>query len=188
VRRWLVVVALLAAPACATPDDRTPTATGTTPPARPSSTPINPVLYFNLTEEDALAYLEALDLRIERALHEGDLGVLHDLYTADGPAGREASARIISNFRRRVVDRLRYEVLSTRVLTIRSQLAAFRQVREVHPCAYRYGDLTDVTPDRRIARQVVIRYMADENLNWKIDREVVVREEPTGRNVPRCPP
>jgi hypothetical protein len=192
VGRWwiLVVAALLVVPACASADGETPEAGPPTPPPppSPSSTPIPPVLYFNLTEEDALDYLEALDLRIEEALHDGDLGALHDLYTSEGPAGRGAAARIISNFRRRVVDRLRYEALSTRVLKIRSQLAVFRQVREVHPCAYKYGDRSDVTPDHRIVREVVIRYMADENLNWKIDREVVMSQEPTGRRVTRCPP
>jgi hypothetical protein len=192
VGRWwvFVVVGLLLVPACAPADGETPAAGPATPPPppSPSSTPIPPVLYFNLTEEDALEYLEALDLRIEEALHDGDLGALHDLYTSEGPAGRGAAARIIRNFRRRVVDRLRYEALSTRVLKIRSQLAVFRQVREVHPCVYRYGDRSDVTPDHRIVREVVIRYMAGENLNWKIDREVVVRREPTGRRVTRCPP
>jgi hypothetical protein len=192
VGRWwiLVVAALLVVPACASADGETPEAGPATPPPppSPSSTPIPPVLYFNLTEEDALDYLEALDLRIEEALHAGDLGALHDLYTSEGPAGRGAAARIIRNFRRRVVDRLRYEALSTRVLKIRSQLAVFRQVREVHPCVYKYGDRSDVTPDHRIVREVVIRYMADENLNWKIDREVVISQEATGRRVARCPP
>jgi hypothetical protein len=87
-----------------------------------------------------------------------------------------------------VVDRLRYETRSTRVLRIRSQLAVFRQVREVHPCVYVYADRSDVTSDPRIVREVVIRHMAGENLNWKIDREVVVRKMPTGRRVTRCPP
>jgi hypothetical protein len=192
VRRWwvFVVAALLVVPACGPADGETREAGPATPSRAhsPSSTPIPPVLYFNLTEEDALEYLEALDLRIEDALHGGDLGALHDLYTSEGPARRSAAARIIRNFRRRVVDRLRYEALSTRVMKISSQLAVFRQVREVHPCAYRYGDRSDVTPEHPIVREVVIRYMADENLNWKIDREVVVRREPTGRMVTRCPP
>jgi hypothetical protein len=156
--------------------------------ATPSSTPIPPVLYFNLTEEDALQYLENLDLRIQEAFHAGDLGALHDLYTSDGPARRQAAARIIGNFRRGLVDRLRYEVLSTRVLRIGSQVAVFRQVRLVHPCLYTYGDSQDVTRDPRVLRQVVTRHMADERLNWRIHREVVRSEEPTGDRVSACPP
>ena len=191
--RVLVLAACVVATACASsPDEGTGGGSATptpspSPSATPSSTPIPPVLYFNLTEEDALLYLENLDERIEEAFHGGDLGALHDLYTSDGAAGRKAAARIIRDFRRRVVDRRHYEVLHTRVLKIRSQLAVFRQVREVHPCVYTYGDRFDVTPDHRILRQLVIRYMADERLNWKIHREVVLREEPTGQRIPRCP-
>jgi hypothetical protein len=186
----LVVAVGLTAAACSEPDPSAgpPIPISSRVPATPSSTPIPPVLYFNLTEEDALAYLEALDIRIEEALHRGDLGALHDLYTEDGPAGKRMAARIVRNFQRRVVDRLWYEVVSTRVLRITSQLAVFRQVRLVHPCAFTYGDQYDATPDPRIMRQVVIRTMADENLNWKIDREVVRSEEPTGDRVSPCPP
>jgi hypothetical protein len=191
---FLVLTAWLVATACASsPGEASgggPAAPTPSPsaPATPSSTPIPPVLYFNLTEEDALQYLENLDERIEEALHDGELGPLHDIYTSDGPARRKAAGRIIRNFRRRVVDRLHYEVIQTRVLKIRSQLAVFRQVREVHPCLYTYGDRFDVTPDHRILRQVVIRYMADERLNWKIDREIVRSEVPTGAKVTACPP
>jgi hypothetical protein len=187
----LVLTAWLVATACASSEGEGSgggPAAPTSPSAPPSSTPIPPVLYFNLTEEDALQYLENLDERIEEALHDGELGPLHDIYTSDGPARRKAAARIIRNFRRRVVDRLHYEVFDTKVLKIRSQLAVFRQVREVHPCLYTYADRFDVTPDHRILRQVVIRYMADEQLNWKIDREIVRSEVPTGEKVTACPP
>jgi hypothetical protein len=189
VRRLVVVLAAwMAASACASGGEPFGGPPIPSPTPAPSSTPISPVLYFNLTEEDALAYLEALDERIEDALHRGDLGVLHDLYTWDGPARRLAAARIIRNFRRNEVDRLRYEVLRTEVLRITSQLAVFRQVRLVHPCVYTYRHLDDVTPDPRILRQVVIRYMADENLNWKIDREIVRSEVSIGRTITACPP
>lgn len=156
--------------------------------ATPTSTPIPPVLYFNLTEEDALSYLEALDERIEAALHDGDLGVLHDLFIRDSPARRDISRRIIRNFQRRLVDRTRYEPVTTEVLRVTSQLAVFRQVRLVHPCVYTYYGRHDTTPDPRVTRQVTLRYMADENLNWKIDREVVKSEKPTGEKVTACPP
>ncbi|HEX2026066.1 MAG TPA: hypothetical protein VHH92_06695 [Actinomycetota bacterium] len=153
----------------------------------PSSTPIPPVLYFNLTEEDALLYLNALMRRIEEARHDGDLGALEDLYMPDSPAREEASAVIIRNFRRRLVDRTHIEAVSTQVLRTSSQLAVFRQVRLVEPCVYTYAHQEDVTADDRIVRQVVRIYMADENLNWKIEREVVLSEEPTGARVRSCP-
>jgi hypothetical protein len=178
---------LLAGCSSAQSEPRETAVVTSSPAPTPSSTPIPPVLYFNLTEADARLYLAALDRRIEEARQDGDLGALEDLYTPDGPARREAAAEIIRNFRRRLVDRTRVEVLSTRVLRIRSQLAVFRQVRLVEPCVYTYGSQYDVTPDDRILRQVVIRHMADENLNWKIDREVVLSEQPTGRRVRACP-
>jgi hypothetical protein len=183
----VAVAGLVAGCAPARTEPRETAIVTSSPAPTPSSTPIPPVLYFNLTEEDALLYLAALDRRIEEARHDGDLGALQDLYTPDGPARKEASAEIIRNFRRRFIDRTHVEALSTRVLRIRSQLAVFRQVRLVEPCVYEYGSQRDVTPDDRVVRQVVIRYMADENLNWKIDREVVLSEKPTGRRVQACP-
>jgi hypothetical protein len=158
------------------------------PASTPTSTPIPPVLYFNLTEEDALSYLEALDERIEQALHDGDLGALQDLFVGDGPARKEISRRIIRSFQRRLVDRTRYEPVSTKVLRVTSQLAVFRQVRLVYPCVYTYDGRYDVTPDHRVMRQVVIRWMADEQLNWRIERELVRSEKPTGEKVTACPP
>jgi hypothetical protein len=166
---------------------RTPSP-ASSPEASPSSTPIPPVLYFNLTEEDALSYLEALDQRIEDALHDGDLGALHDLFIRGSPARRDISRRIIRNFQHRLVDRTRYEPVTTEVLRVTSQLAVFRQVRLVHPCVYTYYGRHDTTPDARVTRQVTLRYMADENLNWKIEREVVKSENPTGQKVTACPP
>jgi hypothetical protein len=185
-----LAVSLLAGCAASGPEEagRPPPSPVFSPEASPTSTPIHPVLYFNLTEEDALAYLEALDERIEQAMHEGDLGALHDIYTREGVARRKAAARIVANFRRRLVDRLRYEVLDTEVLRIGSQLAVFRQVRLVRPCVYTFNGRHDETPDPHVTRQVVLRYMADENLNWKIDREVVVSERRTGAKVTACPP
>lgn len=162
--------------------DPTPSAT-----PRPTSTPVHPVVYFNVTEEDALLYLNALMRRIEQARHDGDLGALEDLFMPDSPARKKASAVIIRNFRRRLVDRTHIEVVSTRVLRTSSQLAVFRQVRLVEPCVYAYASQEDLTPDDRIVRQVVRVYMADENLNWKIDREVLLSEEPTGKRVRSCP-
>jgi hypothetical protein len=168
-------------------DGRGPGEAASSPAPVPSSTPVNPVLYFNLTEEDALAYLEQLDQRIEEALHDGDLGALQDLYVTGSPAARRMAGRIIRNFRQGLVDRLEYEVLDTRVLRISSQLAVFRQVRLAVPCVYTFAGHQDVTPDPRVMRQVVVRYMADERLNWRIEREVVRSEEPTGENA-SCPP
>jgi hypothetical protein len=183
----LAAVATIGACGGEAPSDRPTTSPSPSLAASPSSTPIPPVLYFNLTEDDALAYLEALDERIEDALHDGELGALNDLYTADGPARPDVTARIVRTFRRGLVDRTRHEVTDTKVVRIRSQLAVFRQTRLVHPCVYTYANRFDVTPDPRVLRQVVVRYMADENLNWKIDREVIVSERPTGQKVIVCP-
>ena len=189
----VVLACLLAAcsPARTEPRQKaTPTPTATPAPSptpRVSSTPIPPVLYFNLTEEDALLYLNALTRRIEEARHDGDLGALEDLYMPDSPARKQAAAVIIRNFRRRLVDRTHTEVVSTRVLSVSSPLAVFRQVRLIEPCLYTYANQYDVTPDDRIVRQVVRVYMADENLNWKIQREVILSEEPTGERVQACP-
>ncbi|HZB04372.1 MAG TPA: hypothetical protein VE737_08635, partial [Actinomycetota bacterium] len=192
-RYWLVIplaAAYLAGCASSGPEKSGRATPGPTssPASTPTSTPIPPVLYFNLTEEDALSYLEALDERIEEALHDGDLGALHDLFIGDGPARREIARRIIRTFQRRLVDRTRYEPVSTKVLRITSQLAVFRQVRLVYPCVYTYDDWYDVTPDDRVMRQVVIRRMADEQLNWRIEREVVRSEKPIGEKVTACPP
>lgn len=147
----------------------------------------HPVLYFNLSEEDALDYLAGLEERALEALHDGDLGALHDVYTSDGPARRKAAATIVREFRQNLVDRTKIEVIRTKVLKIRSQMAVFRQVRLVYPCIWTYDDRFDVTPDHRVVRQVLIRYMAAERLNWRLHRDVIRREEPTGDRVTACP-
>jgi hypothetical protein len=183
---FLVSVLAAACTSSAEGDGRAP-GEASSPAPVPSSTPVHPVLYFNLTEDDALAYLGELDRRIEEALHDGDLGALQDLYVTESLAARRMAGRIIRNFRQGLVDRLRYEVLDTRVLMISSQLAVFRQVRLAVPCVYTFAGHKDATPDPRVMRQVVIRYMADERLNWRIEREVVRSAEPTGENAP-CPP
>jgi hypothetical protein len=183
---FLVSVLAAACTTSAADDGGTP-GEASSPAPVPSSTPVHPVLYFNLTEDDALAYLEELDRRIEEALHDGDLGALQDLFVTGSPAALRMAGRIIRNFRQGLVDRLRYEVLDTRVLRISSQLAVFRQVRLAVPCVYTFAGHKDVTPDPRVMRQVVIRNMADEGLNWRIEREVVRSEEPTGENA-SCPP
>jgi hypothetical protein len=188
---WTGLVVCVAAAACSSPGaggaGAAPTTSAPTP--RPSVTlsAEHPVLHFNLTEEDALTYLEELDRRSLEALHDGDLGALRDLYTTDGPARREIAGTIIRQFRKGLVDSTDIEVMDTQVLRITSQLAVFRQVRLVRPCVYTAGTLYDVTPDHRVLRQVMIRYMADERLNWRIHREVIERSVPTGEKVTACP-
>jgi hypothetical protein len=184
----LLLVAAVAG-ACSSPDPETGGAGVSTPTPEASAdhSVLPPVLYFNLTEEDALTYLEELDHRIQEAIHHGDLGALHDIYTHDGPAGLEAADTIIRQFRRGLVDSTDIEVVSTEVLRITSQLAVFRQVRLVRPCVYTFGAQQDVTPDHRVMRQTVIRHMADERLNWRIHREVIERSVPTGERVTACP-
>ena len=166
------------------------------PGARPSSpspsstsTPVAPTLYFNLDDdEEALDYLSDIEGRAVEALHRGDLGALHDIYTSDGPARDMAARRIIRNFDHGLVDRTRHRAVKTRVLKVSSQVATFRQVRLVLPCVYSYDANEDVTPDPRVIRQVMMVWMVSEGLNWKIDREVVVRQEATGAKVTSCPP
>jgi hypothetical protein len=188
---WSGLVVCVAAAACSSPGaggaGAAPTTSAPTP--RPSVTlsADHPVQYFNLSEEDALAYLEQLERRALEALHGGDLGAVHDIYTSDGPAGAEAAATIVRQFRRRLVDSTDIEVLDTEVLSITSQLAVFREVRVVRPCVYTLGTLRDVTPDNRVLRQVVIRHMADERLNWRIHRDVIQQSVPTGERVTACP-
>jgi hypothetical protein len=166
-----------------------PTARPSSPSPSPTSTPVAPTLYFNLNdEEEALDYLSDIEGRADEALHRGDLGALHDIYTSDGPARDTAARRIIRNFDHGRVDRTRHRVVKTRVLTVRSQVATFRQVRLVLPCVFSYDANEDVTPDPRVIRQVVMVRMVAENLNWKIDREVVLRQEATGAKVTTCPP
>lgn len=100
---------------------------------------------------------------------------------------QEIARRILRNFRRGVIDRTRQRALRTTLLEVRSQFAEFRQVRLVSPCLYTYQGHLDVTPNRRVLRQVLLRRMADENLNWKLEREVLLRSEPTGAKA-ACPP
>jgi hypothetical protein len=176
--------------ACSSPDVKeagAPKASATSPGPPASHAVLQPTLYFNLSQEDALSYLENLDRRALEALHEGDLGALHDIYTHDGPAGAEASATIIRQFRKELIDSTDIEVRNTKVLRITSQLAVFRQVRLVWPCIYTVGDGYDATPDHRVLRQVLIRYMADERLNWRIHRDVIEKSVPTGEKVAACP-
>lgn len=166
-----------------------PTARPSSPSPSPTTTPVHPTLYFNLNdEEEALDYLTEIEDRAVDALHRGDLGALHDIYTSEGPARDAAAQRIIRNFDHGLVDRTRHRAVKTRVLTVRSQVATFRQVRLVLPCVFSYAANEDVTPDPRVIRQVVMVRMVAENLNWKIDREVVLRQETTGAKVTACPP
>jgi hypothetical protein len=166
-----------------------PTARPSSPSPSPTTTPVHPTLYFNLNdEEEALDYLTEIEDRAVDALQRGDLGALHDVYTSDGPARDAAAQRIIRNFDHGLVDRTRHRAVKTRVLTVRSQVATFRQVRLVLPCVFSYGANEDVTTDPRVIRQVVMVRMVAENLNWKIDREVVLRQETTGAKVTACPP
>jgi hypothetical protein len=180
-----VLLALSTLSACSDPTE------GRTGPPSPSPSPTgsvqHPVVYFDLSEEDALGYLANLDERALEALHDGSLGSLHDIYTSDGPARREAAATIVREFERGWVDRTEIEVLETEVLRIGPQMAVFRQVRLLYPCVWTYDDRVDVTPDDRVVRQVLIRYMADEYLNWRLHRDVIRREEPTGERVGACP-
>lgn len=188
---FLAASVFMSAAACV--ENKEERAIGTQSPPQPSPSPSaslsadHPVQYFNLSEEDALSYLSSLNDRALEALHEGDLGALHDIYTSDGPAGRKAAATIMREFRRRLVDRTEIDVISTEVLRIRSQMAVFRQVRLVYPCVWTYDDRHDVTPDDRVVRQVLIRYMADERLNWRLHRDIVRAEKPTGDRVTACP-
>jgi hypothetical protein len=75
-----------------------PTAPPSSPSASPTTTPVAPTLYFNLNDEEALDYLSDIEGRADEALHRGDLGALHDIYTSDGPARDTAARRIIRNF------------------------------------------------------------------------------------------
>jgi hypothetical protein len=176
----LVVACSAEAPPRARPPSPSPSST---------TTPVAPTLYFNLNdEEEALDYLSDIEGRADEALHRGDLGALHDIYTADGPAREPAARRIVRNFERGLVDRTRHRAVRTEVLAVRSQVAVFRQVRLVLPCVFSYDTNEDVTPDPRVIRQVVVVRMVAENLNWKLDRVEVVRGEPTGRTVTACPP
>jgi hypothetical protein len=166
-----------------------PSARPSSPSPSPTSTPVAPTLYFNLDdEEEALDYLRDIESRADEALHRGDLGALHDIYTSDGLARDTAARRIIRNFDHGLVDRTRHREVKTRVLTVRSQVATFRQVRLVLPCVFSYDANEDVTPDPRVIRQVVMVRLVAENLNWKLDRVEVVRKEPTGAKVTTCPP
>lgn len=166
-----------------------PTARPSSPSPSPTTTPVHPTLYFNLDDdEEALDYLTDIEDRAVDALQQGDLGALHDIYTSDGPARDAAARRIIRNFDHGLVDRTRHRAVKTRVLTVRSQVATFRQVRLVLPCVFSYDANEDVTPDPRVIRQVVMVRMVAENLNWRIDREVVLRREATGAKVTTCPP
>lgn len=188
---WLLGASVLISAACVGNEEERASDTQPTPEPIPSpSAPLSadhPVQYFNLSEEDALSYLSSLNHRALEALHDGDLDALHDIYTSDGPAGRKAAATIMREFRQRLVDRTEFEVISTQVLKIRSQMAVFRQVRLVYPCVWTYDDRHDVTPDDRVVRQVLIRYMADERLNWRLHRDIVRAEKPTGDRVTACP-
>lgn len=78
-------------------------------------------------------------------------------------------------------------MVQTEVVRIRSQMAVFRQVRLVSPCVWTYDDRVDVTPDHRVMRQVLLRYMRDERPNWRLHRDEVLRQEPTGERVTACP-
>jgi hypothetical protein len=180
---------LLVAMACSAQtgeDSRTASDPAETPRAVSTATD-HPVLQFNLTEEDALDYLKHLDERAEAALHDGELGSLKDVYISHGPAGRRAAALVIEDFRNGWVNRTRIEARSTEILRIRSDLAVFRQIRLVYPCIYEFDTNLDVTPDSRVLRQVVVRYMALENLNWRLERDVVKSSRPTGDRVKACP-
>jgi len=159
------------------------------PSPSPATTPVAPTLYFNLNdEEEALDYLSDIQRRALDALHGGDLGALHDIYTRDGPAGESAARRIIRNFEDRLVDRTRQRAVETEVLRVRSQVATFREIRLILPCVFSLDSNEDMTLDPRVLRQVVAVRMIAENLNWKIDRIEVIREERTGRKVTACPP
>ena len=147
----------------------------------------HPGSYFNLSEEDALDYIGDLIDRSQEAIRAGDLGVLKDVYTLDGPAGRAAEATIVRDFRNRWINATEVELVRTRILSIDSQLAVFEIVRLVRPCVYDFNTNLDMTEDGRERREVVKVFMADEYLNWRLDREVVMRSAPTGEPAP-CPP
>jgi hypothetical protein len=187
---WLAALSIFLVTACAGDENTSPGASPSsqpTPSPSPSASIAHPTEYFNLSEEDALSYLAGLEERALEALHDGNLGALHDIYTSDGPARREAAATIMREFRHGLVDRTEIDVVSTEVLEIHSQLAVFREVRLVYPCVWTYDDRTDVTPDHRVIRQVLIRSMADEYLNWRLDHDEITNEHPTGEKVTVCP-
>jgi len=112
---------------------------------------------------------------------------LHDIYISDGLARRDAAATIVRQYRRRLVDRTEIEVVQTEVVRIGSQVAVFRQVRRVSPCIWTYDDRGDLTSDLRVIRQVLLRYIREERLNWRLHRDEVLRQEPTGERVTICP-
>jgi hypothetical protein len=175
--------------ACSTSDeraDRSPEPSPSPSPSTSSGAP-HPGTYFNLTEEDALNYIGYLMDRAGEAVHAGDLGALQEIYTEDGPARRHVAGTIIRDFQNGWINSTDVEVVRTRVLRITSQLAVFEQVRLVRPCVYDFNTNLEAGRDHHELRQVVTVYMADEFLNWRIDREMVGRSEPTGQRVP-CPP
>ena len=191
--RWIrlavVAIAAVTVAGCSSDPDRSlePTAAPSATPSPPSGGSVEaPTVLFNLSEADALDYVEDLIVRAEEALQEGNLGALKDLYTEDGPARREAAAAILRDFRNGWVNDTEIEVERTRIVSIESRLAVFEQVRLVRPCVYDFNNNLVATSDDREMRQAVTVYMADEHLNWRIDREVVRRSEPTGERV-ACP-
>ena len=189
-RRRLTLLHLVLIAAACTPSvtDRAEPTPAASPSAAPSaSLPPNPVLYFNLSEADALDYLAHLQARALEALRGGDLGDMKDVYTRDGAAGRAAAAAVIEDFRNKSVNATEIDVLRTEIVSIGSQLAVFDVVRIVRPCVYDYDTNLSTTEDDRERREVARVYMADEKLNWRLDREVVRRSAPTGERVP-CPP
>ncbi len=187
--RWLRLVALIIVPAaaCSTTGERADPSPQPAPSPSASSGAPHPGTYFNLTEADAVNYIGYLMERSQEAVQAGDLGALQDIYTRDGPARGDVAATIIRDFRNGWINSTEVEVVRSRVRHIDSQLAVIEQVRLVRPCAYGFNSNLDATPDNREMRQTVTVYMADEFLNWRIDREVVRRSEPTGQRVD-CPP
>ena len=183
----ILTIAIGVMGACTATSDAPEAGPSPTAAPEPSHTVLHPDEYFNLSEADALDYLHDLEVRAEDALHEGDLGALLDIYTRDGEAGREASATIVRDYRNAWENATDIEIVSTRILRITSQLAVFRVVQVIRPCVFDVDTHVDATEDPRVLRQVVTRSMADEQLNWRLHRDVIERSEPTGERAD-CPP
>ena len=156
------------------------------PTPRPSVSLRHPVQNFDLTEEDALTYLGSIDERLQQALHEGSLGPLHDATTRDGDARRVAADTIVRDFRNGWVNRTTIEVERTEIVSLEQHLAVFEQTRLVRPCVYDLNSL-QVVGDDRVVRETVRRYMAEEDIDWRLDHEEVLRSSPTDERTD-CPP
>jgi hypothetical protein len=112
---------------------------------------------------------------------------MKDIYTRDGAMGRAAASTVARDYRNGWINATETEIVRREIVSIDSQLAVFDMVRIVRPCVHDFNSNLDMTPDDRERREVVRIFMADEFLNWRLDREEISRSVPTGERVD-CPP